>query len=442
MDRYHNSLVAASVDAVDLFTALPWAMLAACPAVTSWTLHPQQLQWFQPEVMEMVGAAASQIKYLAVPRDSSWEAPAAELQGSGRLLWACSRLEEVRYMGSAAGDQPWLRLDPHSTSISTAVPPPLDLRTLVWWDAPGGLLRQWAQQPRLTCSLQRLAACADVIISDLACLSNLRDLEIGTSWRVADKPDPTVSSLSCMTTLTRLVLWKKAAALEAACALTGLQSLSLPEAQGLVLSSSLSSLKQLTHLNVGWADVDLPAALGEWLPRLERLGATQCVAAAVPSSLTRLSWLNLAECESSSLVLPTSLGRLQHLSLSGCAYTSIIGLSSLSTLEVLDLSGMCGAAAVLGEDLGVLRPLTRLQHLDLLDRRDLEPAWCTVLEALQGLTYLDVGYSSHNSSCGSGSPPAPSNASPLSRPLPALKELGLGGRDATKMAALAPWVAQ
>jgi hypothetical protein len=441
MDRYYNSLVAASGEPDDLFTALPWATLAACPAVTHWTLHGEQLQWFQPEVVDMVDAAAGRIHYLAIAPQGWYTATDTHLQGFGRLLWACSRLQEVRLTGTPRKHRPWLLLDPHSTSISTAAPPPLAICSMVLSDSSGDLLRHWGQQPRLANSLQRLHVKGTMGISDLAPLTNLRKLWFRPSNDLQDTPDPSVSSLSRMTKLTSLCLWHRhaAAAMEPLCALTGLQSLSLPTARNLVLSSKLAALKQLTSLDISRAGIDLPAALGVWLPRLASLNAGHCSVAAVPSSLTGLSWLSLERCSSSSLqlVLPTSLVRLQHLDIREVRYTSITGLSSMSALVWLDMSSLGHTAYyVLGGDLTVLRPLTRLRHLNLDRLPAFDAAWCTVLETLQHLTFLGLRWDH------SKYPTIPSNGVPLSRPLPALQQLEVGGRGPDQWAALAPWVAR
>jgi Leucine-rich repeat (LRR) protein len=430
LDSYYQGLKSAGTQPDDL---VPRQLLAACPNVTSWALHPEQLVQFHVDVGEGVAAAAARLKRLEVKGLDPTSDP--QLQGLGRLLWACGQLEEVHITCKAFGDsptgpasKPWLLLDPDSTSFSTAKAPPLPLRSWASHSVPYTLLGNWMEkQPQLCSSLTYLSLeCAGNAGStdSLAGLKGLKELTLEGTW-----PDPPKipSSISRLTKLRLLGPPADEGALEAVCAHTTLQHLSLSGAAVEALPDTLASLKQLTCLVLTGSTIsELPEKLGAWLPRLERLEAGKCKLAAVPASLTSLTHLDLSSSTAARLSLPATLESLQQLVISQGAFKCMPEISGLTALELLDMS-FCKALT----SLSILQPLTRLRHLNLKGVTQCQAASYTVLGALQQLTHLNLAAGPSYACCA---------ALAGTQPLLALQQLDLSGQGVSCVATLGPWL--
>jgi Leucine-rich repeat (LRR) protein len=437
LDRYYQAIMFPGLTDED---AVPWELLVACPNVVSWKLHPDQLEEFQWGLQEEAAAAASRVRRLEV-KGLDGET-AAQQRGLGVLLWACNQLEEVDITCAESwfhGDpprEPWLLMDPDSTSLDTVTAPPLPLRSWASSKVDYSLLAAWTSQQPLARTMRRLQLCYSHSATDISwvtALTGLRELHVDHSCKASS-----LMFLSTMTGLTHLTInagWNMDDALRP---LTGLRHLVVSQ-----LPSSIDQLKQLTALNYSHAR-DLPPELGTWLPLLEQLEAPWCSVAAVPASLSRLTRLDLTRSTAAALVLPTTLCRLRQLVLHHAESTAVKTISSFTALEVLDVS----ESSVLGDSLTVLQPLTRLRHLNMGAVRDLEPASFTVLGALQQLTRLDLapGYdiicvnSYHGDDIRVGVTTAACNVLAGTPPLPALEQLDISYCGAEQLAALGPWV--
>jgi hypothetical protein len=392
---YYRGLLSAYPDPATRPPAIPWELLAACPGVTHWTLHQEQLACFTAGTAEQLAAAASKLKRLKVTEArllGAYPAPDSEQEGLGRLLWACRRLEEVdislqelRRVG-----KPWLLIDPASTSFDTAVAPPLALRSWESTCIPYECLTTWLdQQQQLGGTLQHVVmrdAGLELDLDGFAALPRLRHL--GMPRSLLERPCSVhMSSPTVLSSITALHMFGGMEAAELACQLNGLQDLRLNGRVLPRLPSGIAALKQLSALDISFTSIrELPADLGVWLPRLERLVGKDTPLATVPATLTRLTHLDLRGITyaTGQLALPTSLGRLQELVVPGRQLTAMVVLGQLTALQLLRLS--VGAE----DNLASLRPLTRLRHLDP-DGWEWHPAAYGVLAGLQQLTFLSMG---------------------------------------------------
>jgi Leucine-rich repeat (LRR) protein len=378
-----------------LWEALPWALLEGCTAVTSLCLAPQQLQPLADRRDEpAIKAMLAQLKHLKVADMPGCSSMCVAPKAVGQLLWACRQLEEVNLKTGYFYKEPWLALDPNSTSISTAVGPPLPLRSLKVRGVPQPLVAGWMeqQQRQLGRTLHRLEVhrCGEggaLDVGQLTGLVALRDLRLSGSHITAS------TQLGAMSNLTQLVLsgnGRTPAAVKAVSTLPNLQHLSLND-EGLGrLPGAMCALKHLTCLNISDTRIkQLPEDLGEWCPGLVRLEASDTHLAAVPASLGSLTLLDLGDSRAPQLVLPTTLTRLKALYLASAKYGAISGISSLVGLEQLDAMGFQGD--LLGEQgMAELRPLTRLSHLSLPGASVQVPSSFTVIGTLQQLTSLSL----------------------------------------------------
>jgi Leucine-rich repeat (LRR) protein len=446
LERYYKGLLSArSSHNLLALPAIPWTLLGAGPEVTYLTLHPQQLESITDALVQQHAAAVGRLKHLSVW--SITPVVAEQLRGLGRLLQAATQLESLTVNVANRGElqQPWLILDPPSTSYSTMAVPHLPLRT--WWTfgVPYDLLVHWlAQQPPgnpltqlVTLKCGGYAPTLD--ISPLTAIAGLRKLSL--DGYVAEECS---SSLRSMTSVTKLVLggWRNAEAAQAVAALTGLRGLAFSERIPEV-PNSYSSLQQLTALRIRLAKGtdELPADLGDWLPRLEYLEVKEAEFTSVPASLSSLTALDLPRARGTSLTLPTTLTRLNKLLVARANFMSIEGLGSLPALQALDVSGSCA----LGSSLSVLAPLTGLRSLNLDCTAGLDPASFTVIGALQQLTALNLactGAGRYITRDPSEVVEAQCRALASTPPLPALQQLDISGHGAASVAALAPWVAR
>jgi Leucine-rich repeat (LRR) protein len=326
-------------------------------------------------------------------------------------------------------------LDPDSTTFSTAKAPTLPLRSWTSQGVPDTLLAHWAeqqQQQQLGSTLSHVSmtgagAGGDAsVVGRMAGLKGLKELTLDGAW-----PDPpkVPSSISLLTKLQLLGPPADAGALQAVCAHTTLQHLSLPGAAVEELPDTLASLKQLTCLVLTGSSISkLPGQLGVWLPRLQRLEVGKCKLAAVPTTLTSLTHLDMSSSTAARLTLPTTLTTLKELVISQGAFKRMPKcISGLTALEHLDVS-FCKALT----SLSILQPLARLRHLNLIGVNQCEAASYTVLGALQQLTYLGL------QSC-----PAPACAALAgSEPLVALQQLHVCCLGPSSVSALGPWLSR
>jgi hypothetical protein len=383
---------------------MPWDLLEAFPGVISWTLHQEQLGCFTAATAEQLAAAASKLKRLKVEGCCPGDALARDeqLEGLGRLLWACRQLEEVDIwfvrLESQGVAKPWLLMDPASTSLRTAVAPPLPLRSWESHGIPFECLTKWAtqqQQQQLGRTLQRVVmrrAGSELELDSLAALRGLRHLDVKEFNQSCRVHMFSASLCSSMSNITSLEIPCSQEAAELACGLTGLQRLELGVGTELPrLPHGIAALKQLTALELDRCGVEaLPPDLGVHLPRLERLAAICSHMSTVPTTLTRLTHLDLrgrrGRRGGGQLTLPSSLVCLQELVMSSADCTSAAGLSHLTALQLLHLVGSGGVE----DNLASLRTLSRLRHLDLSGWK-WHPAAYGVLAGLQQLTYLHMG---------------------------------------------------
>jgi hypothetical protein len=446
LDLYYKGMVSMYPEPVHPPSLIPWDVLAACPAVTSWKLAPQQLGCFDSEE---AAAAASNLRQLEVLLwgSAQFHASDEQLAGLGRLLRAAPKLEEVDVC--CKGDSPWLILDPSSSSLETANPPALPLRS---WRSPGELhsvLPHWvARQPQLSCTLRHVDldypwaySSSAIDVNSLAGLTGLQDLKLG---RIQLPLPPQIASMS---NLSSLQLPAQAEALAAVSAVTSLRSLSwsalhdscwVSSSDFKEVRSSYSALKQLQCLEVhGDGATPLHPDLGVWLPGLVRLKLNLGCVTAVPEGLTRLTSLVLEQNRSEQLTLPRDITGLKQLSLPFASCTAMAGLSCLSGLELLDVS----RSGALGSSLAGLQPLSALRHLNIECIHRCDRASLTVLAALQQLTYLNVNDLLNRK-----------EAIASLVPLPSLRELHIKGSgqfvyagrmsDQVYLDALGPWLMQ
>jgi hypothetical protein len=420
---------------------LPLGLLAACPGVTSWVLHPRQLSAFTADTVQQLAAAASRLKRVQVTalplvgygrQERPGTATDTQLAGLGRLLWAATGLEHVD-MG-CEGPSPWLMMDPDSSSWDTAKAPPLPLRS---WKSVGGLhsvLPHWAdKQQQLSSTLSKVdmegfgGTLYDV--SALSALKGMQDLRLNKVNLMSPE------ALTALISLTRLEVPGTLAAVEAACSLTGLRALSLCEgvdqlfntAYAGSLPSSISALKQLQCLELQrLTRIRIPAEAGDWLPALEQLVAPGHCLKAVPEGLTRLKQLRVME--HGARELPTTLTSLKELAVCQTHGTleSITGLSNQLGLESLVVT----TSGDHSSSMAVLGALTNLRRLCVNAWRDGAFSSFTVLENLKQLTRLDLGGRVASAACKQAA----------LAPLPQLLELNING--SCSMAAAGPWLVQ
>jgi Leucine-rich repeat (LRR) protein len=452
LDRCYNSLAIAYPDPAQRPEVIPWDLLAACPAATTWVLQQEQLAVFNTETVPQLMVAAGNLKRLEVTRYNghNWlywfPTPATDeqLRGLGRLLRAATGLEELDC--NLRMCNPQLVLDPDNSNPALPPAPPLRMWSpgsvqyslLGSWLA--GQQQQQQQQPhRLIDTLRHVDVCegpgcpdevADV--THLGQATGLEQLQLRCDNLAG------LGALSGLTRMTHLVVPGSVEAREVACGLTGLRHLWLSgsTAGSPELPRSLSSLQQLTCLSLGQGHVKgVPEELGSWLPKLERLEVVGFQPPAVPDTLKRLTHLYLRSDYQGrgSLTLPSTLGCLQELTISNAEYTSIVGLGDMAALRVLNLD----YTQALGPDLAVLQPLTRLAALSIRWAGDVDPASFTALGGLQQLTSLRLFDFRR---CNLALVPWG-----LLRPLPMLKVLGIGfdqDADDTSVAAAGPWLAR
>jgi Leucine-rich repeat (LRR) protein len=437
LHRYCNGIILAELGS----DVVPWELLAACPKATSWKLHPDQLEKFQWGLGDDVAAAASRVKRLEVHGLDG--ANYGQQKGLGVLLWACKQLEEVQITSGRSNynvdalQNPWLLLDPDSSSLDTATAPPLPLRSWASRGVGHRLLAAWTAQqplaPTLRC-LELRDSHDGTGMSWATALTSLQELTLDTLTR-GSLESAVVSSMS---SLTRLQLTEGFGINDDTLSpLTSLRHLVVNHH----LPSAITALKQLTALQFNYAyDLSLPPDLGAWLPRLEQLVAKGSTLAAVPATLSRLTRLDLSGNTAAALTLPSTLTRLRELGLSEADSTAVASISSFTALEVLDVAN----SRVLGESLTVLQPLTRLRHLSMAGARGCDPASFTVLATLQQLTRLDLARSrrrfSDEESREGGITAACCGVLAGTPPPPALAQLDISYYKKEHLAALGPWV--
>jgi hypothetical protein len=461
LDRFFGGLVSAYPDPDRRPSIPPSLLLVAYPSVTSLSVDIQQLAAVSSDSEQLLAAVAGKLKFLRVTQRSGsyrldmFHPPGvpfpdpsdAQQQALGRLLRASERVEQVEILCRIS--KPWLVLDPDSSSLSTATAPSLPLSSWKSYQVPHTLLTSWAtqqqlQQPGRALSDVGLAYAGDIQdFTGLAAVRGLRALRLGTS-KVSS---PT--GLTSLTSVTSLQLRGTAAVTQAALGLTGLRRLDLGDPKEVLwmpeppmqMPSSVASLKQLTTLKM--AGVEVPAALGTWLPSLVEL-AVECgtLQAALPS-LTRLTSLSVRttlRVQSIALALPSSLTRLKALYMEPGDSDSITEIRHLVGLEVLTAclaaGGDATAAAAAGATLADLQPLTGLRRLQLHVKDKAFAPQLTVLGGLQGLTHFSIV-------CDAAGPTPEGLAWPLSVPLLALQELRIWGyTGACGLAAMSHWVVQ
>jgi Leucine-rich repeat (LRR) protein len=369
----------------------------------------------------------------------------------GQVLWACRQLEEVdvsRWTSQGEMDtvqEPWLLLDPNSTSISTAVGPPLPLRSLKVSHVPGQLVTGWLhqQQQQLGRTLHSLEVCTDdcedlLDVGQLTGLVALRDLKLSGGDVTASQP------LGTMSSLTQLELpWAGCTteAVEAVCTLPNVQHLSVAYGYLQQLPDAMCGLKHLTCLDISYTRIEqLPEDLGVWCPGLVQLEASYGCLAAVPASVGSLTRLKLANSHGEQLVLHTTLTNLRQLDLSEAEYEDVtLGISSLTALELLNVCAFIGGQPLGDQGMAALRHLTRLTHLNLQDNSVQSPRSFTVIGALQQLTFLDLSYVRQydGDQCSSAGWVALGRAEPL----PNLQHLNLSTSwTQHDLSVLAPWL--
>jgi Leucine-rich repeat (LRR) protein len=412
--------------------------------VTSLSLSVLQLE---PLVHIMdkpaVKGLLAQLKRVVVGhRDGSASTEVPEVVG--RLLWACTQLEEVELHAHCR--QPWLLLDPASTSSSSAVGPPLPLRRLTVSGMPPQLVAGWMQQrqQQLRRTLHSLGVSAydaygvpDLLdVGQLTGLVALRGLHLHHTGVTAS------TQLGSMSSLTWLELSGRgtvtAASVEAVRTLPNLRHLLLQSVPLQQLPDGVRALKQLTSIIINRTGItELPADLGVWCPGLARLEVRQTPLAAVPASLGALTWLKLVCADMPQLVLPTTLTCLKELDLASAGYGKIIGVSSLTALERLEATG-CQGDVFGGCGLDELRPLSHLRHLNLSRGTGLFLESFTAVGALQQLTCLDLAEVRHTATSWAALAGA--------APLPALRQLDLSAdsydRQQHRVEVLAPWLSR
>jgi hypothetical protein len=439
--KYHGGVVALHPDPSTRPSTMPWQLLAASPAAASWTLHPEQLEEFRDDNTQQLAAAAGQLRRLEVHGVDSMSD--AQLQGLARLMHACSQLQAVHITirlvmlpverrksnEPEPMSKPWLMMDPNSSSLSTALYPRIPLLSWESSGVPYAVMKRWLaqqqQQPGNT--LTRLVMTHSGRPKDirrLAAVPGLRELQLGSTKDMqCDSARPksfmalhSMGSANPLRRLTRLVA--PGAAVEAVCALTGLQHLSLG-GNNLELTCSMSSMQQLTclHISHGRQYVLItPDDLGLWLPNLQRLEGKVAFEGVVPASLTALTHLSVAKnFGRAPLKLPFALTRLKELVLQHVISVSNTGLTSVPSLELLE--GLCCSSATL------VQPLTRLRSLSINGRVD--PSSLKTLGNLQQLSRLDVGCM-YEPTSNVGRMYEHTSALTAIGPLPALQELTVG----------------
>jgi Leucine-rich repeat (LRR) protein len=441
MDRFYEGLLSAGIDGND--DLVPWELLAACPKVTSWTLAPQQLvEFYHHELGAEEAAAASKIKRLKV---HNLDGESDEQQaGLGKLLWACNQLAEVQIAcdwseskkGLGPPKKPWLLLDPNSSSWDTATAPRLPLRSWVSHGVPHSLLAHWVAQQQLAPTLRSLALYDRDDGSDISWVTSLTGLQELTvdHWSTTSPP----TCLSAMRSLTEFIVESEDVIDDDLLPPTGLKSLGLTQLPG-----NINQMSHLTALDVSntFDLPSLPSDLGVWLPNLEQLGSICSNLPAVPATLSRLTGLYFSFNFAEALSLPSTLKALRELHLSNSYSTAIATLGSFTALEVLDVSD----SSVLGDSLAILKPLTRLRHLNMSGVGELDPASFTVLGTLQQLTHLNLRPTCEypredGNSTKEGITAAACSVLADTQPLPALEQLDISYFGAGHLAALAPWV--
>jgi Leucine-rich repeat (LRR) protein len=436
LDRYYACLKTVYPNPSNRPSAVPWNLLTACPAVTSWKLHPEQLESFhkpQWTLDDQLAAAASRIKRLDVisgyNEQQGIASSYAQQQGLGELLWACSSLEEVSVSCDFDCGMPWRALDPDSTSASTARGPPLPLRSWTSYHIPAGVIYDWLeqQQGQLATTLKQVTTQYDgEDVSRLTALRGLEELTLG--YDSFPLPPGISSSLS---SVTKVSMFTRGDHID-----------------------ELSVLSQLSSLKLDIKS-EVPAGLGVTLPNLQRLEAPAPFLGFDPvhdaqgtvvdymplTSLTGLTRLVLSSCGDSK-PLSTALVHLRELDVSH-AYVSLDNASSWTALEVLEAPGSEGL-----DTLTLLQPLTRLRRLNIGEVEDLEPASFSVLGALQALTHLNLRRKAtgstymHPQRTHTGPSPACCAVLAGTPPLPALQQLDISGQAVGSGSALAPWVAK
>jgi hypothetical protein len=148
LDRCYNGLVRAYPDPAQRPGVIPWDLLTACPAATSWVVHKEQLAAFSPNTVPQLMVAASNLKRLEVTFQDGHTSvymfltPPSDMQqrGLGRLLWAATGLEEL--VVNSYIPNPEVVLDPDSTNNAMVPAPPL--RILRTYTVHHGFLTQVA----------------------------------------------------------------------------------------------------------------------------------------------------------------------------------------------------------------------------------------------------------------------------------------------------------
>jgi hypothetical protein len=433
LDKFFAGVVHSRADNSTPFELWPWDLLAASPEVTSWTVHAFQLSGPLKDRKELLAVAAGNLKSLEVLGVHP-EGPS--ITDLGLLLHACTQLRKVHItydIDWGLCRDPWTLLDPASSSFSTAVYPSTPLLS---WESSGlpiTLMEQWLSQqqpPGGTLTRLVMRKCHaepfrhEVDVSGLAAVSGLRELhldEISPSSLMAMHSQGSANPLRSLTRL-----YAPGAALEAICGLAGLQHLSL-KAKRIELCSIMSSMQQLSCLEIIISSpCVIPADLGVWLPKLQRLGGSVVVEGAVPASLTALTHLHLSGegwHGSASFARADALTCLKELLLEDKPYQRhhVIGpLIGVPALEVLD--------AISCSNLTAVQPLTCLRRLRFEGADLCDPGKLTVLGHLQQLSCLDVACMYKGTA-----------ALTCIGPLPALQQLTIGLCEPVD---LGPWLTQ
>jgi hypothetical protein len=475
LDSYYRGLLAAYPDPSSRPAPVPWWLLAACPAASSWVVAIEQLAPLGPDAQQQLLAAASRVKRLKVVK-AVWQCvwpwnglndrlsamsrdwPSDEqLRMLGRLLRACNQLAEVEMQFIMK--KPWLVLDPNSSSLSTATAPVVPLCSWKSYGVSHELLTTWVEQQQQQQQGQRreqleqqqnhigrTLRAADIRrsgpglldFSNLWALHSLRELCLRP---LGMDPD----DLMAVTTLTQVTQLHLAGGLtlaEAACALTGLRQLSLScvtevEPGQLPLPSSSSRLKQLTGLQLAGFSQEATLELPSQLVNLERLELLYCYGTIIPATYTRLTHLSYGGCR--DFALPSAVTGIQEIIAAGRYAHGISSATRLTRLCMADRPTH-GHNPAAGSTLAVLQGLTCLRHLGL--DHGCGPEELTVLGGLKRLTHLSLKYTKHMVYSASTVPvPLPTATWSLCEPLPALRELHITGyRQLCSLTAMSHWL--
>jgi Leucine-rich repeat (LRR) protein len=308
-----------------------------------------------------------------------------------------------------------------------------------------GLVPAWLQQPQAATKLKSLHLIETRLrLELLSSASGLQELTLencavgygaGHSTATPLPPD-----LTCLTALTRLVVWgtDTDAVPPVVWRLTTLHHLSLGHRYGGadgVLPNSISSLQQLRRLELNMAPLSqLPADLGTWLPQLLELDVSGTRVSDLPRSLTRLTRLAASGTRVTQVSAVAHLVTLKQL----CMEQSVLcmplqPLSELSALEGLWLGWSKRLAGEEATQLHLPGPLPALQSFSVKGPLRVDQVQ-EVVAGAQQLTRLALTINL-----------GPEEVAALGQlgVLPHLKRLELSrSSGSTRWAAAAPWLQQ